>query len=268
MGQSGKIAILCLGALCAAITATPLRGQERPVSKALLDSIANPATAKGADAMRFEKAHIDAGRIGEDDAPSEYIYRWHNEGDKPLVISRVQTTCGCASPSYGKEPVRPGGEGSVTITYHPKGHPGSFQRKIFVFTQLSDKQPTAVLELTGHVSGSIMPTGDYPYAMGGLLLKQQRVRISGNRLQTERIECLNASGKPLRIRADDRLLPAYVAFACDPQTIQPGKTADLVIRFDPAKAPEALPTQIPILLEGVDLPPSQRTIRIRIGEKK
>ena len=47
-------------------------------------------------------------------------------------------TCGCAAATYGRQPVRAGGEGTVTVTYHPKGHPGSFDRRIFVYTQLSD----------------------------------------------------------------------------------------------------------------------------------
>lgn len=268
MRRSVKIALFALGAWCAAGAATPLLAQLRPLSQELRDSLDNPPTAAGSAAMRFAESSIDAGRIGEDDTPPSYRFTWRNAGDKPLVVTHVRTTCGCAAPTWSREPVRPGEEGSLTITYHPKGHPGAFRRKIFVFTQLSDKQPTAVLELTGHVTPSVLPTSAYPYAMGGLLLKQRSVRIEGYRIQTERIECLNAGKTPLRITADSRLLPAYIAFECDPATVEPGRNCDLVIRFDPARAPERLPEQVPVILEGIDLPQSQRTIRVRIGETK
>lgn len=68
----------------------------------------------------------------------------------------------------------------MTVTYHPKGHPGSFDRRIFVYTQLSDKMPTAILHLTGTVIASERTDGDYPYAMGALRLKQQSVRLYTN----------------------------------------------------------------------------------------
>lgn len=122
----------------------PLRAQIRIVPRAKLDSLAHPATAAGgAEAMRFERTLIDAGHIGEDDLPPVYTFRWRNTGGKPLVVTRVQTTCGCAAASWDKKPVAPGGEGAVTVTYRPKGHPGVFDRRIFVYTQLSDKEPTA-----------------------------------------------------------------------------------------------------------------------------
>ena len=114
--------------------------------------------------MRFETTHIDIGRINEDDAPIESTFRWENTGDKPLVVTRVETTCGCARPDYERRPVLPGEEGTLKVTYHPKRHPGSFHRRIFVFTQLSDKLPTAILELTGQgyalhaADGRLSPT--------------------------------------------------------------------------------------------------------------
>lgn len=146
--------------------------------------------------MRFERTQIDAGHIGEDDTPPSYTFKWHNEGTAPLIITRVQTTCGCAAATYGRQPSAPGGEGTVTVTYHPKGHPGSFDRRIFVYTQLSDKMPTAILHLTGTVIASELTDGDYPYAMGTLRLKQQSVRFAREGLQSERIECLNTAAKP------------------------------------------------------------------------
>ena len=107
--------LFCCGALWAVTAATPLCGQIRIVPRAKLDSLAHPATADGAQAMRFERTQIDAGHIGEDDTPPSYTFKWHNEGTAPLIITRVQTTCGCAAATYGRQPVRTGGEGTVTV---------------------------------------------------------------------------------------------------------------------------------------------------------
>lgn len=239
--------------------------QERIVPRAQLDSLADPPTAAGSRVMRFEQRQIDIGTLNEDDAPAQYRFRWHNDSDTPLVVTRVQTTCGCVAASCDRQPVGQGASGTVAVTFYPKRHPGPFRRKVFVFTQLSDRLPTAVLELTGEVTPSVLPTHDYPYVRGPLRLKQQEVRIGGERRQVERIECLNAGTEPLRIEADSRLLPPYVTLECDPATIDPGQSADLIVRFDPAQAAGPLPQRLPLLLEGIQLPPSQRTISIRFG---
>lgn len=244
----------------------PLQAQWQPRDRR--DSLAHPQTAPGSEAMRFEERRIDAGDLNEDDAPMTYTYRWSNAGREPLAITRVQTTCGCAKATYDKQPVRPGGEGEVRVTYYPKGHPGRFERRIFVYTQLSDTRPTAILELTGHAAASALPVHDYSYEMGPLRLKQNTVRIGGTERQTERIECLNAGQKALRLTADRGLLPEYMEFECEPAVLEPGKTGDLVVRFDPAKAPQTLPRQAMILLDGIALPPSQRMLRIEIGENE
>ena len=43
------------------------------------------------------------------------------------------------------------------------------------------------------------------------------------------------------------------------QVLQPGETGDLVIGFDPARLKTALPDTLPVIFEGLALPPSRRT---------
>lgn len=259
--------LLCCGALWTAVAATPLRAQLRIVPRAKLDSLAHPATARGGEAMRFERTQIETGRIGEDDAPSRYEYKWHNDGTAPLVITRTVTTCGCAVATFDKQPVRAGGQSTVTVTYHPKGHPGNFYRRIFVYTQLSDKEPTAILELTGSVEASKRTDDDYPYAMGPLRLKQQAVRFNPSAGPAEeRIECLNTGDKALHPGSEANRLPAGITLSCEPAALAPGRTGDLIIRFDPAAAPQRLPRQLPLIIQGPDVPPSLRTLQIRFEE--
>lgn len=258
--------LFCCGALWAVTAATPLCGQIRIVPRAKLDSLAHPATADGAQAMRFERTQIDAGHIGEDDTPPSYTFKWHNEGTAPLIITRVQTTCGCAAASWDKKPVAPGGEGAVTVTYRPKGHPGVFDRRIFVYTQLSDKEPTAILSLRGAVTASVRTDDDYPHAMGALRLKQRTVRFGRtDKVQSERIECLNAGDKPLTPVCDEGFAATGLSFACEPATLAPGTKGDLVVRFDPAKAPQPL-RRTPLPVGGPDVPPSRRMLWIEFGE--
>ena len=243
----------------------PVCGQNfRIIPKEVLDSLANPVAAADSP-MRFEQTTIDAGTLNEEDAPATYTFHWKHAGDTPLVITEARTGCGCVTVAYDRRPVRPGERRSVDVTYHPKGHPGHFQRKIQLFTQ-TGKGPAAVLTLTGTVTPSVRPTHNYPHVMGPLRLKQQQVRMSGTRPGVERIEVLNAGDEPLTLTANKALLPAWLTVRSDPQTIGAGATADIEIAFDPAKAPAKIPQRVPVILEGLALPPGQRTLYVQFGE--
>lgn len=258
-----RYVLIPLGTAAALVAARPARGQFHIVPRERLDSMAQPALAHGAQAMRFDRTRIETGAIGEDDAPKSFVFTWRNTGDKPLVITRVKTTCGCAVPTCGKRPVKPGETDSVTVTYHPKGHPGSFVRKIFIFTQLAGNAPSATLELAGEVIPSARPTYAYPHARGNLLLKQEEIRIEGTRPQVETIECLNGGNDTLRVRIDTRILPPCVRARFAPEALPPGGVGELTVRFDPAAG--KAPGRIPLFLRGLGLQPGQSSVMVRIA---
>lgn len=62
-----------------------------------------------------------------------------NIGDKPLVIQDVNTSCGCTSVAYSKEPVMPGQEVALDVTYKAD-HPEHFSKTITVYCN-SDISP-------------------------------------------------------------------------------------------------------------------------------
>lgn len=255
--------LLPLGAATVLLTVAPVQGQIRVIPRERLDSLAHPSLAKGCEAMQFERLNINTGDIGEDDGPKSYTYRWKNTGKTPLVITRVNTTCGCTIPSYDRQPVLPGAASEVTVTYHPKGHPGRIQRKIFLFTQLSANLPTAILELTGQVVPSTRPTYAYPYAKGKLLLKQQELSFEASELRTESIECLNGGDDTLRVEVDRQMLPPCIKAVFSPEELAPGGLGELIVRFDPAAG--RAPQRIPLFLKGLGVAPGQSSITIRIA---
>lgn len=235
----------------------------RIVPRERLDSLANPVLASGVS-MRFESERIDTGTICEDDAPKEYLFRWKNTGDSPIAVTAVRTSCGCAVAKYDKRPVKAGEEGVIRVVYDPKGHPGFFQRRITVYTQ-QETRPTAILELTGYATPSSCPAGAYPHAFGPLRLKQRQVTMNGSRRSVEAIEMLNAGERVLRPHVDAKLLPPYLRVSVVPQEMAPGGKADLEIAFDPAAVDGLLPERVPVIVEGINLPPGQRTVYVVFG---
>lgn len=265
-GRIGHTAAVVM-AIAAMAAAGESQAQIRIVDRTLIDSLANPQLAEGARAMRFGQTTVDTGTIGENDGPSVYEYRFRNEGAEPLAVTRVQTSCGCAVAEAVPKVVPAGGEGAIRVTYRPKGHPGRFMRRIFVYTQLSDTRPTAVLTLNADVAPAHDRSGEYSYRMGALLLRRRSVAFTAGESASESIEVCNAGERELTIDCRRHLLPAYVEFSCEPERIAPGERADITIRYDASRHTDGRTgREIPLMLTGTGISVLQSTVKVTIGE--
>lgn len=88
-------------------------------------TIPHPKTSVSVD-----RKHEDFGQFNSQET-KEVIFTIKNIGSSPLVISDVNTTCGCTSVEYDKYPVAPDGILSVKIKMKPKGT-GRFEEVISV----------------------------------------------------------------------------------------------------------------------------------------
>ncbi len=112
------------------------------------DKAAAPATNPKAADFKFEKEVHDFGTIKEG-VQAEYTFKFTNTGKEPLVISNVQASCGCTTPKWTKEPIKPGESGSVTAIYNSKGRPGTFNKAVTITSNA--KTPQKVLFIKGNV---------------------------------------------------------------------------------------------------------------------
>jgi hypothetical protein len=73
--------------------------------------------------FKFESEVHDFGNIvlGK---PVVYTFNFTNTGTAPIIISKVETTCGCTVPEYTKTPVKGGEKGFVKVTLTPSGAAG------------------------------------------------------------------------------------------------------------------------------------------------
>lgn len=215
--------------------------------------------------LRFETRTLDLKTLSEDDAPSVHRFPYVNDSDQPVVILRVETTCGCAKPAYVREPILPGARGEVAVTFYPRGRSGVLNRSVYVYTSAS----TEPVQLT--LRGNVTPTTDrfaaYPYRKGTLRLKQEQVRFGRVRKPMRhiaRIEVTNAGTRALHLSLMGA--PDYLEFRTEPSTIAPDSVADLVFVLNTAKL-EPGPLEFTVLLNGLPVPPSQRELRIEAEVK-
>ncbi len=114
-----------------------------------------PATTMNADNMAFKDVTHEFGTVPEGpDATCEFTFK--NTGREPIIIEKAQPSCGCTVPSFSKEPVPPGGTGTISVAYHTKGKPNPFTKTISVVSNAGTK----VLTIKGNVEKA--PTGSVP----------------------------------------------------------------------------------------------------------
>lgn len=97
----------------------------------------------------FPKTVYDFGKVSESLGTVSCEFPFKNEGDAPLIITRVQASCGCTTPDYTKEPILPGKTGVIKVNYSTTGRPGAFDKRVTVFTNVTDS--VNILTIKGEV---------------------------------------------------------------------------------------------------------------------
>lgn len=108
------------------------------------------AFAQSRPTMEFEKAEHDFGTIKEEMGAVTTRFEFKNTGNTPIIIQRVASSCGCTTPSYSREPILPGSDGTITAQYSTVRRPGAFNKTIRVYTNVPDT--VYVLTIKGNVT--------------------------------------------------------------------------------------------------------------------
>src|SRR6476660_281482 len=77
----------------------------------------------------------DFGKIQEGQK-LEVAFRFRNTGNKPLVIQRVQPSCGCTVAEQPKEPIAPGAEGQIKASFNSEGRVGTNHKTLYVYANM------------------------------------------------------------------------------------------------------------------------------------
>jgi Protein of unknown function (DUF1573) len=80
----------------------------------------------------LDSANKDFGKIAEGQK-LEVSFRFKNSGDKPLIIQRVQPSCGCTVAEQPNEPILPGAEGVIKASFNSENHVGQNHKSLYVF---------------------------------------------------------------------------------------------------------------------------------------
>jgi hypothetical protein len=243
------------------VSAMTADAQLRMVSREKLQEVANPALSADSASLSFEQKHIIAEPMNEDDAPTSFAYRFTNVGKETVTIKRLVSTCSCASAVCPVKEVAPGASAEISVTYNPKGHPGKFERKIFVYTQ-DGNSPAVVLRLSVEVATGADLSQEWPVQMGSIRLRRSEVAFSAGAKGVEQLRFINLSGRPLALQCEENFLPECLSFRTEPKVVEDGAEGVIVISYDPSLP--GVRDSMNVILKGLGLPPTKSSITVRI----
>lgn len=170
--------------------------------------------------IQFENTTFDF----EEAPPSaalEHDFIFTNTGDRPLLITKVQSTCGCTAATANEDPIEPGGTGKINSKIRVSRLPGVFTKAIYVESN-DPNNPKVSLKVTGKVVPIIEMKPSDRVSFG---------RIAADEVQVRKITMSPPDGKSVKIElesveADD--------FDVHFETIEEGLKYELVVQTKPA----------------------------------
>ena len=101
--------------------------------------------------FKFEKETHDFGKIVQG-KPVSVDFVFTNVGEEPLIISNVESTCGCTVPKYTTVPVLKGAKGTITVTFNAAAIQPGFTKAVTI--KSNARTPSKVLYIKGEVIAS------------------------------------------------------------------------------------------------------------------
>lgn len=102
------------------------------------DVVSNTASAEGktnseTPEIKFEEEVYDFGKMTQGEKVSHSFY-FKNTGEKNLIISGANGSCGCTVPTWPKEPIKSGDNGKIDVVFNSEGKSGYQEKTVTLVT--------------------------------------------------------------------------------------------------------------------------------------
>jgi hypothetical protein len=77
-------------------------------------------------------------------------YKIRNIGNSDLLITSAKGSCGCTVPEWPREPIKPGNEANIKVTFDSKGKTGKQNKRVTLMTNAIPN--VKILTIKGEIS--------------------------------------------------------------------------------------------------------------------
>lgn len=200
----------------------------------LLFTLTSAAQNNTSSVIEFNKLVHDFGDITLNSGKHKYTFTFKNTSTSPLVIQTVISSCGCTTPVWTKNPVKPGESGKIEITFLNDQGPYPFDKALTVY--VSGVNRPIILRIKGIVHEKAKSLSQlFPYKIGSLSFRFSYAdigQIAQGDTKKESITIANTGSKSIRISFDE--LPAGLKINAEPAILEPGQKGEIIVELNTA----------------------------------
>jgi len=186
--------------------------------------------------IEFTEKQHNFGEIREDIKFATHRFTFKNVGAKDLFISTVQTSCGCTTPDWTRDTIKPGESGFVDAKYETIGRIGSFQKTITVYSNAVNF-PFVHLDILGNVQKEIIDKEPEYTSQGQITFMPPTVSFKplfDHKSDTQTLRITNGTAYSTQFSASENL-PAYCQVIGMPKSLEPNESAKVKVVIDGRK---------------------------------
>lgn len=98
--------------------------------------------------ITWDTTTIDLGDIKQNE-PKEVIFKFKNNGGKPIIITGAKGSCGCTEIDFSRKPILPGKTSEIIVTYDAEVK-GTFNKTV-TMTMTIEKSKQIL-----HIKGTVL----------------------------------------------------------------------------------------------------------------
>lgn len=178
-----------------------------------------------------EKVH-DFGDVLLSAGPLKWRFNFTNISSKPLVIHNVISSCGCTTPKWQKEPVKPGEKGYVDIIFSNDQGPYPFDKTLTLY--VSGVNRPVILRIRGYAHEKMRKLSDrFPLHSGAIGVRTADVSlgyVEQGLAKSEKFEVANISARKITLAAT--CLRKGMTVTVTPAVVAPQSTATVQVTVD------------------------------------
>lgn len=190
------------------------------------------ASAQRRDFLTFQEKIFDFGMVREEAGPVMHIFEFENTSERPIKILGVKPSCGCTTPDWSRDIIKPGSKGFVTAKFDPASRPGFFNKTLTITTDYSGES------IVLNIKGSVSLKGDnsvYRVAKGNWRLISASFNMGKVLIKDEMtwkdFEVFNASEKEIAV-IEPVVAPSYIKVVVTPTSLKPGEKGVIRIGYN------------------------------------
>ncbi len=185
------------------------------------------------DDLKFDDIVHDFGKVHEADLEVSHMFKFQNISTTALVITKVETSCGCTTPTWSKDTIPPGGIGFVRAIFSTEGKSGDFQKYLYVYVNRPDY--FATLSIKGNVIPRPMPNYEkqtFKLNYGNLAFSDNVANfgmILNTEVKEKTIRIFNYNDYPIHILAIDEK-PDFIEVILRDSIIKAGDSTTITLK--------------------------------------